>query len=95
MVCYKESDFHVKEICIGEGILDHETVSIHKDNNNDYDMNIDAHLDTAFVKYEWLRGSTLACCSMDVESSSSVPNAANSYDDDDINKHPLQVCTWF
>ncbi|KAK1423203.1 hypothetical protein QVD17_18499 [Tagetes erecta] len=107
MVCYKESDFHAKD-----------------NNNNDDDDMIHASLDTAFMKHEWLRGSTFACCSMDVELSSTVPNATNicrpnyltntciqrfnsgiklqddvfadqdssltPFDDDDINKHPLQ-----
>ncbi|KAI3825227.1 hypothetical protein L1987_06705 [Smallanthus sonchifolius] len=74
IVCYKESDFHVKDICIDE-----ETVSIHKDNNHefqhnsapvnenedDHDEMIEASPDTEFVKPEWLRRSTMACCYTD------------------------------
>ncbi|KVH87613.1 hypothetical protein Ccrd_025103 [Cynara cardunculus var. scolymus] len=57
MVCYKESDFHVKSICIDEGICDDETILIDENNCeflcnyvavNEDDGMIEANLDTEF-----------------------------------------------
>lgn len=83
MVCYKESDFRVKDICIDEGIPDVETISNdnynnHKLNGDDGDM-IEASLDVEFLKDEWLRPSTVRGCYIDVELNSSVQNTAENY----------------
>ncbi|KAJ0450735.1 putative protein BREAKING OF ASYMMETRY IN THE STOMATAL LINEAGE [Helianthus annuus] len=76
IVCYKESDFRVKDISINddEEISDEETISVHKDNNheslynscpvNGGDDMIEASLDTEFPNNEWLRSSTMSCCYM-------------------------------
>ncbi|KAL8229048.1 hypothetical protein R6Q57_013948 [Mikania cordata] len=94
MVCYKdkESDFHVKDICIDEETHDNGTISILNDKDyefsydsvgveNDYEM-IEANIGSEFLRHEWLRSSTIACCSMDVELNSSVQNATKNYGQD-------------
>ncbi|KAK9064686.1 hypothetical protein SSX86_016068 [Deinandra increscens subsp. villosa] len=83
MVCYKDKDseFHVKDVCINEDKdNDHEFLynSVNVNGDEDDDM-IEANLDTEFLKHEWLRSSTMACCYMDVELGSCVHNETHHY----------------
>ncbi|KAD7478745.1 hypothetical protein E3N88_01881 [Mikania micrantha] len=94
MVCYKdkESDFHVKDICIDEETHDNGTISILNDKDYEFsydsvgvendDEMIEANIGNEFLRHEWLRSSTMACCSMDVELNSSVQNATKNYGQD-------------
>nr|GEW69287.1 hypothetical protein [Tanacetum cinerariifolium] len=79
IVCYKENDFRVKDICIDEGTPNDDTLSIDNDNhgNNDNDDNddddmIEASLDTDFLKHEWLRSPARRESYMDAKFMSSV-----------------------
>ncbi|KAI3503710.1 hypothetical protein L1887_32159 [Cichorium endivia] len=70
MVCYQESDFQVKDICIDEGVPDNETtVANSVPMSEDDDDMIEASLDSDFLKDEWLRPSYITDCEEKLNSS--------------------------
>nr|XP_043639673.1 uncharacterized protein LOC122610781 [Erigeron canadensis] len=89
IVCYKERDFNVKDVCIDEGVPNASTNSIDNDNkeilcnsaplNGEHVKMNEGTLDNELLNHEWLRPSTMTDSYLDVELKSSVRSSANIY----------------
>ncbi|KAI3700066.1 hypothetical protein L2E82_44681 [Cichorium intybus] len=83
MVCYQESDFQVKDICIDEGIPDKETtVANSVPMSEDDDDMIEASLDSDFLKDEWLKPSCITDCEEKLNSSNNLKDDVSTEQQD-------------
>ncbi|CAH1412776.1 unnamed protein product [Lactuca virosa] len=95
MVCYQESDFQVKDICIDEGIPHEETIACSSLSvSEDGDDMIEASLDPEFFNHQWLRPSYITDCQEKMNLSTNleddVSTDSSNISADDVDQQTLQ-----
>ncbi|KAL4567991.1 hypothetical protein LXL04_023590 [Taraxacum kok-saghyz] len=93
MVCYQESDFQVKDICIDEGVPNEVSTVCNSDFvREDGDDMIEASLDPDFLKPEWLIPSYITHSQEKMNSDDDVSTESSNNFAHDVDQQALEGC---